>query len=585
MNNREIAKLLRAVSAAYEIKGKNRFKIIAYDRAASAIEHSTSEAKDLWDDNKLTSLAGVGFSIASHLDKLFKKGRVLHFEKIMKGLPPAMFELLEVPGIGPKTAFTLSQKLKIKPGTAISQLKRAAQEGKIREIEGFGKESEKDLLEGIDEAGRREERLLLSFADNLAKKIIEYMKGEKSVKRIDFLGSLRRRVATAGDIDLAVATDQPKKAIDHFTRYSEVKEVVAKGANTARVLLKNNYQVDLKTQKPAAYGALLQHFTGSKQHNIRLREIARKKNWSLSEYGIKIKGKLYQFGDEESFYKKLGMAWIPPELREDSGEIEAAEKNKLPKLIKPENIKGDLHVHSDFPLEASHDEGTTPMRKMIEKAIELGYEYLGFSEHNPSQSQHTEKQMIDLLKRKKEEIEKIKSSYNKITQKKKIEILNGLEVDIRPNGDWAFPRKGFDFVDYLVVSIHSNFKMDRNRMTERTLKALSHPKVKILSHPTGRLLTKREGYELEWEKIFDFCRKNNKWPEINAQPERLDLPETMIKEAVKNGVKMVINTDSHALDQMEMMGYGVAVARRGWASPANIVNTLSWEKLSGILKN
>jgi DNA polymerase (family 10) len=297
--------------------------------------------------------------------------------------------------------------------------------------------------------------------------------------------------------------------------------------------------------------------------------------------------KIEEFATEKEFYKKLGMDWIPPELREDTGEIEAAQTGKLPQLVKLEDLKGDLHLHSDVPLEASHDEGVSSMEAMAKKAIELGYEYIGFSEHNPSFSRHSAKQVIDLVKRKNEYIEKLNYSLNKITLKGKeggIKVINGLEIDIRPNGELAFPEKGFKFIDYIIASVHSNFRMKRREMTKRVLKAMEHPKVKILGHPTGRILNQREGYELEWDKIFKFCLKNNKWLEINAWPDRLDLPDTLVHGAVKNGVKMVINTDSHALSHMDLMRYGVSVARRGWATPKDIINTLSFNKLSDILK-
>ena len=581
MNNREIARLLRAIAAAYEIKGENRFRVMAYERAAAAVEHATSEIKDLWDDHKLATLPGIGASLAGHLDELFRTGKVKHFQEVMRGLPPAMFEMLEIPGVGAKTAYKLCQELGIKRAkTALAKLEKAAKKGKIRQIEGFGEPSEKAILEGLKEQQRREERMLLPFAWQLAEKIIAYMRKEKAVERIDPLGSLRRKAATVGDIDLAVVAKKPQKVIDHFIKFPEVREVVAAGRNTARIILNNGRQIDLKTQKLEAYGALLQHYTGSKHHNIRLRELAQKKGWSLSEYGIKKAKKLVEYSTEKEFYQALGMDWIPPELREDAGEIEAAQQGKLPKLVEVEDIKGDLHLHSNFPIEESHDPGTQPMEEMIKRAAELGWQYLGFAEHNPSLSQHTKKEILDLIKSKKEKIDKINYSRTKKVLKW---VLNGLEIDIRPNGELAIPEKGLIFLDYGVASIHSSFRMSRKKMTQRVLKALEHPKIKILGHPTGRKLGQREGYELDWDQIFDFCQKKGKILEINAWPDRLDLPDVLVREAVKNGVKMVINTDSHAVDQMNLMIYGVSVARRGWAEKSDIINTLPWNKLKKFL--
>lgn len=591
LNNQEVARLLRAIAAAYEVKDSNRFKIIAYDRAATAVEHATSEAKDLWDDGKLRTLPGIGASIAQHLDELFRTGKVKHFNRLIKGLPLAMFEFLSIPGIGAKTAYKLCQELEIKRAkTALVELEKAAKKGKIAPLEGFGEKSQADILEAILDfkKGRiKKKRMPLPYADAVAQDIIVYLKKSPATLKTDSLGSLKRRVATVGDIDIAVATKKPAEVASWFVAYPKKKKLIEKGPTGASILLKGGYQVDLRVQKPEAYGSMLQYFIGSKHHNIHLREFALKKGLSLSEHGIKKGKKLKEYATEEQFYHDLGLPWIPPEIREDTGEIEAAQKGELPNLVKTSDIKGDLHLHSNYPLEPSHDEGENPMKEMIMKAIELGYEYIGFSEHNPSLSHHNEKQTIDLVKRKNEAVEQLKSSHNKITRKKKkrqINILNGLEIDIRPNGQLAFPEEGFDLLDYAVASIHSSFKMNKKEMTRRVLAGLEHPKAKILGHPTGRKLGQREGYELDWEKVFAFCKKNDKWLEINAWPDRLDLPDVLVREAVKNGVKMVINTDSHALSQMDLMPYGVSVARRGWAKKSDIINTLPWFKLSARLK-
>jgi len=581
MTNKEVARLLKEVSAALEVKGGNRFKIAAYDRVATAIEHATSEVKDLWDDNKLQEIPGIGVNLSAYLDELFRKGKVAHFERIFRNLPPAMFEFLEIPGIGSKTAYKLCRELKIKEAkTALPRLKEALKAGKIRLIEGFGEQSEKDILEGLESLKKRSERMLLPFAWELAQKVIEYLARGKIGVRIKPLGSLRRMAATVGDIDLAVATTQPKKAIERFVSFPEVKEVVVSGGNTARIIHHNGRQIDLKTMNPQAYGALLQHFTGSKQHNIHLREIAQKKGLSLSEYGIKKGGKIKKYAAEETFYQALGMAWIPPELREDTGEIEAALKKELPQLVELKDIKGDLHVHSNFPIEPSHDEGADTFEVLLNKAQELGYEYLGLSEHNPSSSQHSSKQVIELLKRKKEEIDKL--NYSRV-KKLSVYALNSLEIDIKPDGSLALPEKALKYLDFAIASIHSSFKMSRQEMTRRVLTSLAHPKIKILGHPTGRKIGEREGYELDWEKIFAFCLKNNKYLEINAWPNRLDLPDTLVREAVKIGVKMVINTDAHAVGQLDLMPYGVAVARRGWATKNDIINTMGYNELKKAL--
>jgi DNA polymerase (family 10) len=289
------------------------------------------------------------------------------------------------------------------------------------------------------------------------------------------------------------------------------------------------------------------------------------------------KWQMAKFTNEEEFYRALGLDYIPPEMREDTGEIEAAQNHQLPKLIEENEIKGDLHLHSNFPIEESHDPGIDSLEEMIKKAEGLNYEYLGFSEHNPSLSNHSEKQIIELLKAKKDKIEQLNySRANKLLKR----IYNGLEIDIRPDGKLALPEKAYDLLDYAIASIHSSFRMKSEEMTKRVLEGLSPKKVKILGHPTGRLLNKREGFELNWDKIFDFCLKNEKWLEINAWPARLDLPDFLVREAVKNGVKMMINTDAHSIGEMDLMPFGVAVARRGWAEQGDIVNALNCDKIN-----
>jgi len=586
MSNQEIARLLKGMAAVYQIKGDQQFRVKAYEEAAASVEHATSAIKDLWDDNKLETLSGVGKSIASYLDELFRTGKVKHFKDIMGEFPPAMFEFLKIPGVGAKTAYKLTKELKITSSKkAINRLKKAAKAGAISQIEGFAEGSEKAILEGLGEIGKRGkegQRMILPFAGKLAKEMIEYMEKCPYVKRIDPLGSMRRQVATVGDLDFGVATKKPGEVIKYFSQYPKIKEVAAAGGNTARIVTRDNRQIDLKTMSPDAYGALLQHYTGSKQHNIHLREIAQKKGLSLSEYGIK-KGKkgVKKYDTEEKFYKELSMDWIPPELREDTGEIEAAQKHQLPKLIEYKEIKGDLHIHSNYPIEPSHDLGTASFKEIVTKGREMGYQYVGIAEHNPSINKHSDKQIIQILKRKKDNVEQFKSSNKKLIRS--TYLFNGLEIDIRPDGSLAIPEKGFDYLDYAVVSIHSSFRQSKIQATKRVLAGLKHPKARILGHPTGRMIHQREGIELDWEQIFSFCLKNKKWLEISAWPTRLDLPDFLVREAVKNGVKMVVNSDAHELREMDLMEYGVSVARRGWAEKKDIVNALSYNQIKEIL--
>ena len=582
MTNQEIIRLLRTIAASYSIKDekKYRFQIIAYQKAADAIESTTTEVKDLFKEDKLDTIPGVGPSIKSHLEELMKTGKVEHFEAILSEMPKAMFPLLDIPSFGPKKAFKLVTHFHLtKPETVIQELKKIAESGKIASLEGFGEKSQNDILRALNEYGQglsKSVRMNLPVASDIADKLVDYMKQCTEVKEIYPLGSLRRRRDTIGDVDLAVATNNPQAVIEHFVAYPYKERVLEQGTATAGLLVSGNKHIDLMTQPPERFGSLLQHFTGSKNHNVHLREIALKKGLSVSEYGIKeLKtDKTHLYRTEEEVYNKLGMDWIPPESREDTGEIELAMQRKLPQLVTLQDIKGDFHLHSSFPIEPSHDMGNDSMETMIGKAKHLHYDYLGFSEHNPSFSKHTTRQFVEILQKRYKNIEHLRLKYNK-----SIRIFSLLETDIQPDGSLALPEEAMQYLDATLVSIHSVFSMDKDTMTARVLKGLSHPKAKILTHPSGRLINQRPGYDLDWNTLFSFCKKHNKAIEINAFPNRLDLTDDLVREAVKRGVKLVIDTDSHAVDQMELMQFGVSVARRGWATKHDILNTMEYNQL------
>lgn len=582
MNNLEISELLRDVAAAYKLnfeEDKNvKFKIIAYERAADAIEHLSSEAKDLWDENKLSNISGIGPSIASHLGEIFETGESKHFKVVLKDIPPQIFTLMKIPGIGPKTAFKLVNEYKISKKNPVSDLEKLAKSGKIRDLESFGEDSEKKILQNIiDYKNRPEERMILPYALKIANEIILYLKENNDVLEAEVLGSARRKAATVGDIDIAVATDKPKEVLEYFTKYKNAKRVLEKGEHTASIIVPPSVQVDLMVQNSDSFGSLLQHFTGSKHHNIALRELALKKKLSLSEYGVKKAGHLKKFSNEKDFYNFLGLDFIPPELREGKGEIEAAKNHALPSLIELSDIKGDLQLHSSFDIETSHDLGESSMSEILKKAESLNYEYIAFTEHNPSHSKHSKKQILEILKRKKDEVDKLNS------QKNKVFAFNSLEIDILPDGSLPILDDAMDTLDFALVSIHSSFKLDRNKMTKRVLSALSHPKVKIFAHPTARKINHREGVELAWEEVFEFCLKNDKWIEINAEPMRLDLPDFLVKEALQKGIKLTMGTDAHHKDHMDNMIYGVNVARRGWCEKKDVINTLPLTRLKELV--
>ncbi len=579
--NLQIAELLRKIAAAYQITGENRFKIIAYEKAADSVEHLTSELKDYWDDGKLEEVPGVGASIAGHLDELFRTGKSKHFDSVLLRLSPAIYPLLLVPGLGPKKAYKLVEEFKLTDEkTVIDDLEKAGRSHKIAPLEGFGEKSEEQILANLEiyrKGQIKENRMVLPVADDIAQAIIEHLKKLSGVKRVDVLGSLRRQVSTIGDIDIAVATEKPEEVIAHFLTYPH-QEIIEQGPTGTSVRLHNGRQVDVRVQKPELYGAMLQYFTGGKNHNIALRSYALKKGLSLNEYGIKhVKsGKVDHFATEEAFYEAIGLAYVPPELREDKGEVTLALANKLPLLVTLDDIRGDLHMHTDYVFETSHDTGASHFSEHLELAAKLGYEYIGISDHNPKTTGMSTKEIVSIMKRRKEYYEQQYYSWKKKSNKT-VQYFLSCEVDILPSGDLALPEEAFEFVDGVVVSLHSGFTQPREQVTERIIKALkTNDKVRIFGHPTGRLLGKREGVDANWPEVFAVCKEQGVAMEINSFPDRLDLPDSLVFDAVKIGVKFCIDTDAHAVDHMNLMKYGVSVARRGWVTKHDIVNTMGY---------
>ncbi len=583
MTNQQVSELLRKVAAAFEVKDGDFFRVKAYENAAASIEHVTSDLHDLWEENKLSDIPGIGPNLKQHLDELFRTGKVAHFIAETKDLPEGMFALLDLPGVGAKTAFKLAKAFKLyDQKTALEKLKKVTERGEIRKLEGFGDKSEEDILKALSQE-KMGDRMLLSPAFALAQEVMEYLKLDEAVEKVEVLGSLRRRTVTVGDVDLAVATKKPEKVMEHLLRFKGVKKVLSTGLKTTMFIHSSGRQVDVKTQDPNAWGSMLQHYTGSKLHNIQLRTYALGKKMSLSENGIKYKGKVETFKDEGAFYKYLGLDYIPPELREDVGEIEAALKHRLPRLIEEGDLRGDLHVHTNIDIETSHDLGMSSVNELLAKARLLNYEYLGLSDHNPKRELSLTKK-IDLLKRRKEKIEKGIDSFRNEVKTRVPKIFVGMEVDIRSDGSLALEDVCLDLLDYAIVSIHAVFDQEKKMATERVLRALSHPKVRFLGHPTGRKLQKRQGLDYDWEKVFDYCRTNDKWLEVNASVDRQDLPDMLIREAINGGVKLIVDTDSHAEEYMGFMKYGIWNARRGWAEKKDVVNTLPGREMEQLIR-
>lgn len=584
MTNKELAALLHHVAVSYSIKdeGKYRFQIMAYNKASEVIQSMTTPVESLFLEGKTEGILGVGPSIREHLEELFKTGKSSHFNRLLGELPPAMFPLLDVSGFGPKKAYKIVTHFHLSnPETVIDDVNKLAQKGEIAKLETFGEKSQEIILRAIAEhrlGKTKSSRMSYPFANSLAEQIITYLKSSPEVIEVYPLGSLRRKKDTIGDIDLAVTTYNDQAVIEHFISYPYLERLLQKGKNEANFLTAGGKRVDLRTQPVDSFGSLLQHFTGSKNHNVHLREHALKMNLSLSEYGIKNlksdkKNTLSKYATEQELYKALGMQWIPPEMREDLGEIELAAEHKLPVLVKIEDLKGDFHLHSNFPIEPSHDLGQDSFQSMLDKSKKLNYQYLGFSEHNPSVSKHTAEQINKILIKRNKIIDQL--SLNN----KSIRIFSLLECDILANGDLALSNSNLSLLDGLLVSIHSSFSLDKSKMTKRILSGLANHKAKIFAHPTTRLINERRAIDADWQEIFHFCAENNKALEINSSPNRLDLPDDLVRLAGKIGVKFFINTDAHSTSGMDLMQYGVSVARRGWLTKKDIINCWDYQEV------
>ncbi|MEK7616796.1 MAG: DNA polymerase/3'-5' exonuclease PolX [Patescibacteria group bacterium] len=569
ISNSKIAKILRNVAAAYTIKGiGNIFQIRAYENAADAIEHSTASIHDLWEERKLGNLPGVGQALQGYLDELFKKGKVSHFESVQKGIPQIVFDLLDIPGIGPKSA----EKIARSGIKSLEALKKGLKSGELLK-KGISAKLGQNILIGLQEVSQRTGRVLLPYAAAQADKILAYLKKCPDVIDAHPLGSLRRMVATVGDLDFSASSTSPKSIIKHFTKMPGIARVMDEGESKATVVLESGLQVDLLVGQPDSYGALLQHFTGSKSHNIHLRTLAEKDHLSLSEYGVKNTkaGKRVSTKTEEEFYKLLGMQTPPPEIREDWGEIEAALQHKLPDLIQLKDIKGDLHTHSNYPIDSpSHAPGVNSIEDIVKKAQELGYEFIGISDHPPGFGTTSREEKLKWVQMRTKVIQNIKKST------KSIRVLNGLEIDILGDGKLSVPDEALATLDYCIAGIHSGHRGTKDVVTRRLLAALENPHVDIISHPTNRLLNERQSSEADWEQIFKAAAKKKKLLEINGYPNRLDLRDDLVRQAKAYEVKFIINTDAHRVDQMDNMRFGVSVARRGWVEKRNIVNSWDW---------
>jgi DNA polymerase (family 10) len=580
LKNREIAEEFYEAADILEYQ-QVEWKPRAYRRAAQMIENLGGDIEKIYrKEGKagLEEIPGVGESIADHIAEYLETGKIEKFENLKKKAPFGTSELMEIRGLGARKMKKLADALGIK---SVADLKEAIQAHKLRDLEDFGEKTEENLAKAIEQYEKTHSRMSLGKALPLAEELISALKSECKNRncRIDpskiiYTGSLRRFKETIGDIDILAEAEkeEAEKLMEAFVSLPDVDQVILKGSTKSSIILREGTAIDLRVVPPESYGAALQYFTGSKEHNIELRNIALRMGYKLSEYGLysKESGKQVAGKSEEEIYNKLGLAYIAPELRESRGEIKAAEENSLPELIEREDLKGDLHMHTNY------SEGRESLETMIEAAEALGYEYVTVTDH--SRSQRVANGMeIETLKAQWKEIDKLSKRF-------KIKILKGSEVEILKDGSLDYPDEVLKALDIVVGAVHSGFAAPEKIMTERIVTALENKYLDILAHPSGRLLGKRKEYDVDFEKVFEAAAANGKILEINGQPSRLDLNDELILQAKNFGLKFSISSDSHTVSELAFIRYGLGQARRGWLEKEDVVNTYSYSRLGKVFR-
>ena len=565
MKNKELADIFDRWANILEFMGDNPYHIRAYRNAARLIRDLSEDIEVLAREGKLTKLPGIGQRLQAKILEFLRTGKIEEFEKLKASVPDTIFTLLDIPGVGPKTVKLLYDRLGIR---SLEDLKRAIERGDLLKLPGFGPKKVEKIRKGIELFEKASGRILLGIAVFIADGIINQLKEHSAVERISVAGSTRRMKETVGDIDI-LATGKNLEIIDAFVNLPNVKEVLWKGTKKATVIVEEGEQVDLRVIEPDSYGSALQYFTGSKSHNIHLRTICIKQGYKLNEYGL-FKGDVKIAGrTEEEIYEALGMDTPPPEIREDTGEIEAALEHKLPELIDYGDIKGDLHIHSNW------SDGASTIEEIALKAIEMGYKYIAITDHSKSLRVANGLSEEDLLKRN-EEIDRLNKKFQG-----KIKILKGTEVDILPDGSLDYNDEILSQLDFVVAAIHSRFTQDN---TKRILKAMENPYVNAIAHPTGRVIGQRESYPVDIEAVIKKAAETGTALEINAYYNRLDLKDVHCRLAVKYGAKLVISTDSHHVDHMWMIKLGVGTARRGWVEKKDVINAKGLRELQKFVK-
>ena len=573
MENHEIAAVFAEIASLMKIlqdDPKWTFKAAAYERAARSLESFPERVEDIARDaeRKLTAIPAIGTDLGGKIQELVDEGRCQYHQEQLCKIPPTLLDMLHLQGVGPQKVRLFYKKVGIK---SVAELETAAQTGRLRDLPGMSRKSEENILKALDTFRRAAGRFLLSEASETAEEVIAFLKESKGVERVTASGSLRRGKQTVGDLDLLVTGSGHARIGAHFTRFPKIAEILAHGEDKVSVRLKSGIQVDVRLLEPESYGAALQYFTGSKEHNVLLRDRAKRRGWKLNEYGLFQVNRSIAGRTEEEIYQKLDLPWIPPELRECQGEIEAAEQGRLPDLLQPGDIRGDLQMHTRA------SDGKNTVAEMAAAARKLGYGYIAVTDHSKSvtiANGMNEERALAYL-------QEVRAARQKVPG---IEIWAGMEVDIMGDGSLDMPDEILRQLDIVLATIHSRMTMPAGEMTSRILSALENPYVKILGHPTGRQLLRRDPYQFDLERVFQAARQRGVVVEINASPERLDLCDRHARLAKEKGLKLVISTDAHSPRHFAFMRYGVLTARRAWLEKKDVINTFPPAKLLRTLR-
>ncbi|WP_299024947.1 DNA polymerase/3'-5' exonuclease PolX [uncultured Thermanaerothrix sp.] len=570
MTNEELAAIFERVADLLEIKGENTYRVLAYRRVAETLRTLGQEASLLRAQGRLQEIPGVGKAIAEKIEELLDTGELGFLKRLEAEVPPTLIELLQIPDVGPKRAALFWKHAGI---TTLDALEEAARAGRLRSLPGMGEKSEARILEGIEALRRRSHRLPLGIARPMALRWVEWLRQQPAAIRVELAGSLRRWRATVGDLDLVAASHQPEALMDAFVHHPDVDRVLARGENKTSIETTSGTRLQLWCQPPEKFGSLWQYATGSKDHNVRLRALAQKQNLSLSEHGLSDEaGHEQHFADEESLYQALGLPWIPPELREDRGEIEAALKGHLPQWLRKEDLQAELHTHSIW------SDGIATLEEMVAAAYARGLRVIAITDHSAGLG-IANGLTPERLHQQRTEIEALRQRWGD-----KLLILQGAEVEIRADGHLDYPDEVLAELDIVIASLHTGLRQPRPEVTRRVLNAIRSPHVDIIGHPSGRLLPNREGADLDWDAVLAEALKHGTALEINANPARLDLDDVYARRAAEMGILLALNTDAHTPSDLDLIEYGIGIARRGWVEPPQIINTWPPERLIAWLR-